>query len=78
MSAAWPVRLTDGPVTVRPLSTADADAWRSARQRNAAWLVPWDATVPPGGEARPRATRGRWTVSTVDPGARAHPACIPG
>jgi [ribosomal protein S5]-alanine N-acetyltransferase len=53
VSAAWPVRLRDGELTVRPLSTADADAWRSARQRNAAWLVPWDATVPPGGEARP-------------------------
>jgi [ribosomal protein S5]-alanine N-acetyltransferase len=49
----WPVRLTDGEVTVRPLSTSDAGAWRSARQRNAAWLVPWDATVPPGGDGRP-------------------------
>jgi [ribosomal protein S5]-alanine N-acetyltransferase len=49
----WPVRLRDGEVTVRPLSTRDAGAWRSARQRNASWLVPWDATVPPGGDARP-------------------------
>jgi [ribosomal protein S5]-alanine N-acetyltransferase len=49
----WPVTLSDGEVTVRPLSTRDAGAWRSARQRNASWLVPWDATVPPGGDARP-------------------------
>jgi len=49
----WPVRLVDGEVTLRALATSDADDWRRARQRNAAWLVPWDATVPPGGEARP-------------------------
>ncbi len=52
----WPVRLTSGTdplVTLRPLAKSDVTAWRSARQRNAAWLVPWDATVPPGGDTRP-------------------------
>src|SRR3954463_1784372 len=49
----WPVRLVDREVTLRPLSVTDHEEWRRARQRNAAWLVPWDATVPPGGEARP-------------------------
>jgi ribosomal-protein-alanine N-acetyltransferase len=49
----WPVRLVDREVTLRPLAGSDHEAWRQARQRNAAWLVPWDATVPPGGEARP-------------------------
>jgi ribosomal-protein-alanine N-acetyltransferase len=49
----WPVRLVDDEVTLRPLVSSDADDWRRSRQRNAAWLVPWDATVPPGGEARP-------------------------
>jgi ribosomal-protein-alanine N-acetyltransferase len=39
-------------VTLRPLVSSDAEAWRSARQRNAAWLVRWDATVPPGSDAR--------------------------
>ena len=53
MTIEWPVRLVDGELTLRPLTTGDHDAWRRARQRNAAWLVPWDATVPPGGEARP-------------------------
>ncbi|SDN18852.1 ribosomal-protein-alanine N-acetyltransferase [Nocardioides szechwanensis] len=51
----WPARLesgTDPVVTLRPLVVPDAEAWRSARQRNAAWLVRWDATVPPGSDAR--------------------------
>ena len=54
---AWPARLTSGEVTLRPLASSDQSAWRSARARNAAWLVPWDATVPPGGEARPTTFR---------------------
>lgn len=52
---AWPARLTSGTdpvVTLRPLAASDAEPWRSARQRNAAWLVRWDATVPPGSDAR--------------------------
>lgn len=57
MTTDWPVRLVDGELVLRPLSTRDHDAWRRARQRNAAWLVPWDATVPPGGEARPTSFR---------------------
>lgn len=40
-------------VTLRPMRLADLDAWRDARRRNAAWLVPWDATAPPGSPARP-------------------------
>jgi [ribosomal protein S5]-alanine N-acetyltransferase len=48
----WPVWLTSGDVTVRPLAYSDARAWREARRRNAAWLRPWDATVPPGSDAR--------------------------
>lgn len=31
----------------------DIAAWRSARSYNAAWLVPWDATPPPGVRPRP-------------------------
>ena len=53
---AWPNRLTSGTdpaVTLRPLRRSDARAWREARRRNSAWLSPWDATVPPGGDARP-------------------------
>lgn len=54
MSApGWPARLRDGEVELRPLSRRDGRAWREVRSRNAAWLLPWDATVPPGGPARP-------------------------
>ena len=53
----WPARLTAGEVTLRPIEYADQTAWRSARQRNASWLTPWDATVPPGGETRPSTFR---------------------
>jgi ribosomal-protein-alanine N-acetyltransferase len=57
MSDAWPARLVDGDLVLRPLATSDAAAWRKARTRSSAWLVPWDATVPPGGEARPTSFR---------------------
>lgn len=49
----WPVTLTHGDVTLRPLEVADARAWREVRTRNAAWLAPWDATAPPGAPGRP-------------------------
>lgn len=53
MSVGWPVTLRDGAVTLRPLRRSDRNAWRDARRGNAEWLRPWDATVPPGTEARP-------------------------
>ena len=36
MTTDWPVRLVDREVTLRPLATSDHEAWRRARQRNAA------------------------------------------
>lgn len=57
MSQAWPARMRSGDVTVRPLEPADGRAWREVRRRNAAWLAPWDATVPPGAAARPDSFR---------------------
>lgn len=50
---SWPVTLTSGEVTLRPLRYRDGGAWREVRARNAAWLKPWDATVPPGSQPRP-------------------------
>lgn len=44
----WPARLTDGEIVLRPLQVSDAREWRQLRLRNASWLKPWDATVPPG------------------------------
>ncbi|MBZ5737770.1 GNAT family N-acetyltransferase [Nocardioides mangrovi] len=56
--SAWPVVLTSGDVTVRPLDRRDARAWREARRRNASWLRPWDATSPPGISVRPTSFSG--------------------
>jgi len=33
---------------LRPLALTDRRAWAEVRGRNADWLRPWDATVPPG------------------------------
>jgi ribosomal-protein-alanine N-acetyltransferase len=52
--AGWPVVLEDGPVRLRPLSLRDKRDWREVRERNQAWLSRWDATTPPGSNARPR------------------------
>lgn len=54
MISAWPVTLESQGVRLRPMRTADAEAWREVRQRNAAWLQRWDATAPPGEDVRPR------------------------
>ncbi len=53
----WPVVLTSRAIRLRPLAHTDAQAWRTARQRSAEWLSPWDATVPPGGAGRPASFR---------------------
>ena len=53
----WPVRLSTGEITLRPLAAGDRQAWRESRLRNAAWLRPWDATVPPGSDGRPASYR---------------------
>ena len=54
MTAGWPAVLSHGPLRLRPLAFSDRREWRRVRQRNVAWLSPWDATTPPGAEARPR------------------------
>lgn len=46
--------LTHGPLRLRPLALSDRRDWRRVRQRNLAWLSRWDATTPPGADARPR------------------------
>ena len=65
----WPARLTSGEVTLRPLARSDERAWRSVRSRNAAWLLPWEATVPPDGDLRP--TSYRQLVRSLERQARA-------
>ena len=46
MTEGWPVTLTEGAITLRPLRQRDAREWRSVRARNAEWLRPWEATSP--------------------------------
>lgn len=48
VAPGWPVELTDGEVTIRPLRLRDATAWSDLRRRNAGWLQPWEATPPAG------------------------------
>jgi [ribosomal protein S5]-alanine N-acetyltransferase len=43
----WPVTLTQGDISLRPLKQSDARQWREVRQRNLDWLRPWEATLPP-------------------------------
>ena len=49
VSGFWPVTLTNGEVTLRPMRFSDRRAWREVRKRNGQWLQQWDATMPPEG-----------------------------
>ncbi|MCX6461099.1 MAG: GNAT family protein [Actinobacteria bacterium] len=53
MRVSWPVSLTEGAVTLRPLRQRDATAWREVRARNAEWLGPWESTLPGPDSDRP-------------------------
>lgn len=44
----WPVVLRAGAVVLRPMRRADAADWFRARETDAEWLRPWEATRPPG------------------------------
>jgi len=46
MTDGWPVTLTEGAITLRPLRQRDAREWRAVRSRNVEWLRPWEATSP--------------------------------
>ena len=48
----WPVVLTDGDITMRPLRYSDAARWREVRRRNVDWLQEWEATLPPEARAQ--------------------------
>ncbi|HYO38619.1 MAG TPA: GNAT family protein [Nocardioidaceae bacterium] len=51
------MELRSGRVGLRPLAVSDGRAWTEARRRNADWLRPWEATVPPGDNSAPRSFR---------------------
>ncbi|WP_328587614.1 GNAT family protein [Serinibacter arcticus] len=49
----WPTRLVEGDLVLRPLRRRDAKEWGRVRARNASWLAPWEATLPPGSPVSP-------------------------
>lgn len=51
------MELRAGAVGLRPLAMRDAPAWNEVRRRNAAWLTPWEATLPAGDASAPRTFR---------------------
>jgi ribosomal-protein-alanine N-acetyltransferase len=53
MTTRWPITLSEGPVTLRPIRRRDATAWFEVRRRNVSWLRPWEATSPTPHEAPP-------------------------
>jgi ribosomal-protein-alanine N-acetyltransferase len=53
----WPVELRHGAISLRPIRVRDAGEWTAVRQRNMAWLRPWDATQPPGASRGPQSFR---------------------
>ena len=58
-AASWEsLRLQHGAVTLRPIAMSDRKAWEEVRAHNAAWLLRWEATRPPGGPARAVTFRG--------------------
>lgn len=51
----WPVVLTSGEITLRPLRIRDRSQWNRVRAFNREWLTPWEATLPQardGGESQ--------------------------
>lgn len=48
MTPLWPATLRRGPMVLRPLAYRDRRQWTEVRSRNADWVRPWDATLPPG------------------------------
>lgn len=48
VAPGWPHTAYDGRVGIRPLRMRDAGAWSELRQRNEAWLAPWDGRAPEG------------------------------
>nr|WP_247826729.1 GNAT family protein [Arthrobacter antioxidans] len=45
-ATSWPVNLRTGSLVLRPIRHRDKAAWMALRQRNAAWLAPWEASNP--------------------------------
>lgn len=53
MAHRWPVSLKHRAVVLRPMKTSDRKEWDAVRTYNRNWLMPWEASLPPGGEPGP-------------------------
>ncbi|MBC9822133.1 GNAT family N-acetyltransferase [Terrabacter sp. MAHUQ-38] len=80
--ARWPVVLRDAStepaIVLRPLRAADERDWQRVRRDNAAYVQPWEPTLPPGAPTRPPVSF-RQFVRDLDAEARADralPWCI--
>jgi len=47
----WPLTLTEGEITLRPLRRRDRSSWKEVRSRNRSWLAKWEAGAPPESNA---------------------------
>jgi ribosomal-protein-alanine N-acetyltransferase len=65
----WPVTLQHGAVSLRGMRYRDQAEWERVRRANAAWLQPWEATLPPGSQIMPTTYHG--LVRTLRRQARA-------
>jgi ribosomal-protein-alanine N-acetyltransferase len=59
---AWPARLSDGRLLVRPLRLSDGRRWIAARRGSADYLAPWEVT-PPGQRQTPRASPSTFLIT---------------
>jgi len=80
--ARWPVvlhdRSADPAIVLRPLRVDDERDWQRVRRDNAAYVQPWEPTLPPGSPARTPVSF-RQFVRDLDAEAsadRAMPWCI--
>lgn len=48
IGTGWPIELSDGFITLRPLHRRDGRSWNAVRTANSQWLAPWEATHPEG------------------------------
>lgn len=70
MVHVWPLTLSDGELTLRPLHRRDRTAFERLRMRNHEWLRPWDATDPVRLGRRPSfSALRRWNESQARMGA---------
>jgi len=54
----WPVSLRHERVLLSPMRRRDQATWERVRRRNAGWLKPWEATLPPGSSLGPSSYAG--------------------